>query len=300
MWPGNTADATSLIPVIDRLRKRFAIERVCIVADRGMIAEETIAELEARGLSYILGVRERSDRLARELILGDEAPFVPLVIARRDKDVDYEAEAVMLAERRYVVCRNLEEMKKDAASRAAILASLEKQLEKGDKALVGNKGYRRFLKAPEEGGFAIDSARAGEDAKFDGVFVLRANTDLSPLEAMICDKNLWRVERVFRTSKSLFETRPIFHKLDETIRGHASCSFLALVLKKELEDRVCALGKTFCWPETLFDLDSVTETEVEQDGKRFLLRTAPRAAASLALRAACVALPPTLRQMEAA
>jgi len=300
MWPGNTADVTSLIPVIDRLRKRFAIERVCVVADRGMISAETIAEIEARGLFYILGVRERSDKLVRDLVLDDPAPFVPLLVQKRDKDVDYEAKTVTRAGRRYIVCRNLEEMKKDAATRAALLASLEKQLAKGDKALVGNKGYRRFLKAPEEGGFAIDRAKAEEDAKFDGVFVLRTNTRLSPLEAMICYKQLWRVERVFRTSKSLFETRPIFHKLDETIRGHVSCSFLALVLKKELEDRVAALGQPFSWPDILADLDSLTETEVEQDGKRFLLRTAPRAAASLALRAASVALPPTLRQIEAA
>ena len=60
---------------------------------------------------------------------------------------------------------------------------------------------------------------------------------------MLCYKQLWRVERAFRTSKSLFATRPIFHKLDETIRGHVSCSFLALVLKKELEDRIATVGK---------------------------------------------------------
>ena len=114
---------------------------------------------------------------------------------------------------------------------------------------------------------------------------------------------LWDIERAFRTSKSLFETRPIYHKLDETIRGHVSCSFLALVLKKELEDRIAAIGGAApcaSWPEILADLDSLTETQVEQDGKRFILRSAPRPAASLALRAAGVALPPSVRQLPAA
>ena len=306
MWPGNTADAGSLIPVVDRLRKRFSVRRVCVVADRGMISAETIAELEARGLLYILGVRERTDKLVRDLVLDDPAPFVPLVLTKRKKDIEYEAKAVALAGRRYIVCRNREEMKKDAAARAAILAALERQLKKGDKSLVGNKGYRRFLATPGDDHFAIDRAKAEEDAKFDGVFVLRTNADLSPLEAMLCYKNLWMVERAFRTSKSLFATRPIFHKLDETIRGHVSCSFLALVLKKELEDRIATVGKPAAegdaaeggsWPDILADLDSLTETEVEQDGKRFLLRSAPRPAASLALRAAGVALPPTVRQL---
>ena len=61
--------------------------------------------------------------------------------------------------------------------------------------------------------------------------MVRTNTDLNPLEAMLCYKQLWTVEQTFRTAKHLFSTRPIFHKLDETIRGHVFCSFLALLLK---------------------------------------------------------------------
>ena len=100
----------------------------------------------------------------------------------------------------------------------------------------------------------------------------------------------------------LFETRPIYHQLDETIRGHVACSFLALVLTKELEDRLAAAGDDAraSWPAVVADLDSLTETEVEQDGKRFLLRSAPRPAASLTLSALGVALPPTLRQVAVA
>jgi Transposase DDE domain len=82
MWPGNTADVTALVPLIDRLRRRFSIGRVCIVADRGMISVETIAALEARGLLYILGVRERTDNLVRDVVLNDTASFVPLVIEK--------------------------------------------------------------------------------------------------------------------------------------------------------------------------------------------------------------------------
>ena len=295
MWPGNTADVTTLIPVIERLRRRFAIARVCVVADRGLISAETLAELEARRLLYILGVRERTDKLVRELVLDDPAPFVPLVMSKRGKQVDYEAKAVTLAGRRYIVCRNHQEAQKDAADRISILAALERQLAKGDKALIGNTGYRRYLKTISDEHFAIDAAKVEEEKKFDGIFVLRTNTDLNPLEAMLCYKHLWTVEQTFRTAKHLLATRPIFHKLDETIRGHVFCSFLALVLKKALDDRIAAVGRAGSWPEIIADLDSLTETEIEHDGKHFVARSAPRSAASLALRAAGVALPPTIR-----
>jgi hypothetical protein len=295
MWPGNTADVTSLVPVIDRLRQRFAIGRVCIVADRGMISAETIAALEARGLLYILGVRERTDKLVHDVVLNDATPFVPLTLETRGMQTDYGAKAVTLGGQRYIVCINHQEAEKDAAERRAILAALQRQLKKGDKALVGNTGYRRFLKTVGGGHFAIDHGKAEDDARFDGIFVLRTNTDLNPLAAMLRYKQLSAVEQTFRTAKHLLATRPIFHKLDETIRGHVFCSFLALVLKAELEARIAALGRESSWPAVIADLDSLTETEIDQDGKRFLLRSAPRPAASLALRATGVALPPTVQ-----
>ncbi len=163
------------------------------------------------------------------------------------------------------------------------------------KSTWSTNGSRQPAKIRDEH-FAIDPDKVEDEKRFDGIFVLRTNTDLNPLEAMLCYKQLWTVEQTFRTAKHLFETRPIFHKLDETIRGHVFCSFLALVLKKALEDRIAALGHAGSWPEIIADLDALTETEIEHDGKRFLLRSAPRPAASLALRAAGVALPPTVRQ----
>jgi transposase len=301
MWPGNTTDVRSLLPVVDRLQRRFSIGRICIVADRGMISAETIAGLEARGLLYILGVRERSDKLVREVVLADDAPFVPLIVEKRKQETEYGAKTVKLNNQRYIVCINHQEAQKDAADRRAILESLERQLKKGDKALVGNTGYRRFLATVGDGHFAINHGKAEEDKKFDGIFVLRTNTDLNPLQAMLRYKQLWTVEQTFKTEKHLFATWPIFHKLDETIRGHVACSFLALVLKVELEERIDGPKRAVtgprrgAWPEILADLDSLTETLIEQDGKRFLVRSAPRPAASLALRAAGVALPPTVR-----
>lgn len=156
-------------------------------------------------------------------------------------DTALEAKAVTLGKRRYIVCRNRAEAEKNAAEREAIVANLRQALRRGDKALVGNAGYRRFLKPPEVG-FAIDEARVAEDARFDGIFVLRTNTTLDPLQAMLRYRELQGVEQLFRSAKSLLATRPIFHKRDATIGGHVFCSFLALVLQKELADRCAARG----------------------------------------------------------
>ena len=293
MWPGNTTDVAALMPVVDRLGQRFGITRVCVVADRGMISTATISALEERGLEYILGVRERSTKEVRTLVLDDDAPFVPLLIPRQGRpDTELEAKAVILGGRRYIVCRNLAEAARDATERDAILANLRQALRRGDKALVGNAGYRRFLKAPAQG-FAIDEARVAEDARFDGIFALRTNTTLDPLQAMLRYRELQGVEQLFRSAKSLLATRPIFHKCDAT--GHVFCSFLALVLKKELADRCAARGFQPEWDEVRRDLDRLQEVEVAQDGKRFILRTPVVGCAGKLFQTLGVALPPNIR-----
>ena len=174
LWPSNTADVTTLLPVVERLRTRFGIGRACVVADRGMISAATVAELEEKGIDYILGVRERSTAEVRSTVIDDDGVAVPLTIPRQKGETDLAIKDVVVAGRRYVLCRNAEQARKDADTRTALLAGLERKLTQGDKALVGNAGYRRFLADPA-GGFTIDATKVEADARFDGLFVLRTN-----------------------------------------------------------------------------------------------------------------------------
>ena len=301
MWPGNTADVTTLVPVIDRLRGRFGIGRVCVVADRGMISAATIAALEQRGLDYILGVRERSSKEVRDVVLADPQPSVPLSIPRQGRpDTELQAKEVMHDGRRYIVCRNLLEAAQDARNRETVVAALRAKLKQGDKSLVGNSAYRRYLRTPDEQHFIIDEQRIADEARYDGLYVLRTNTRLHPLQAMMRYRELLVVEQMFRSHKALLETRPIFHQTDEAIRGHVFCTFLALVLRKELEDRLAVARVKPEWRVLLTDLDRLQEIEVEQDGKRFILRTPVTGVAGKVFQAVGVALPPQIRDAKPA
>ena len=112
----------------------------------GRLIRSRYAAVLGVGLRTFSACASAATSLVRELVLEDAAPFVPLAINKRGKQTDYEAKTVMLAGRRCIVCRNHQEAEKDAADRASIVAALERQLAKGDKALVGNTGYRRYLK----------------------------------------------------------------------------------------------------------------------------------------------------------
>jgi hypothetical protein len=148
-----------------------------------------------------------------------------------------------------------------------VLAGLERKLAQGDKALVGNAGYRRFLADAAGDGFSIDAAKVEADAHFDGLFVLRTNTRLTALQVVLRYRNLLAVEQGFLAAKTLLATRPVFHRTDAAIRGHIFCTFLALVLRKELMDRLAARDLALPeWQHIVDDLPTSARSRSSKTG----------------------------------
>jgi transposase len=301
MWPGNTTDVKTLLPIAQRIRKRFQVARCCLVADRGMISEQTLKALDdpETGFPYILGVRMRTVKEVRDEVLADTQEFqIVTPEGKTSKDPSpLQVKEVCVNGRRYIVCLNPKQARKDAADREAILESLEEQLKKGAAKLIGNRGFRRYLKG-QKGAFSIDAEKVKRDALFDGKWVLTTNTKLKADEVALKYKELWQVEQVFRDAKSILETRPTFHKRDDTIRGHVFCTFLALVLKKELYRRLDAAGHDFEWADIKQDLKSLQETIIEENGKRMAIRSQCEGTCGKVFQAVGVALPPTIREIK--
>ena len=301
LWPGNVTDVKTLIPIVDRLRTRFHIRSICIVADRGMISKETITELQSdeRQVHYILGARLRNVKEIYETVLSRGGRY-RVVHEARQKSTDpspLKVKEVRIDGRRYVVCLNGEQVKKDRADREAIVSALRKQIKQGAKSMVGNKGYRKYLRGDGKK-FTIDEAKVKRESRFDGKWVLQTDLDDMPTAGVALKyKQLWMVEEMFRTAKTLLETRPIYHHHDETIRGHVFCSFLALVLRKELQDRLALQGDKFEWAEILRDLEALQYVDVEHQGKHFRLRSEALGTCSAVFRAAGVAIPQTIQKI---
>jgi transposase len=178
LLPGNATDVKLLIPVIKGIQARFEAGSFCVVADRGMISEKTIEALEApgSGIEYILGCRMRKQKEVREDVLGRRG-------GGKYQDVRFDREAsedplelkvkeIWIEDRRYIVCFNPERAEKDAADRKAIVESLKEKSKQGDKVLVGNKGYRKYLK------------REGEEAACRYKCNCSAKTKLGPCNSL--------------------------------------------------------------------------------------------------------------------
>lgn len=271
LLPGNTADRSAFTRMITTLRTRFHIGHVIVVADRGMISQKVLAWLTdhpSAPFDYILGCRLRRDAEVTAAVLARPGRYHPV-----DGTATLQVKEVHVGPHRYVVCRNLEEAKKDAAARQAILAKLEHTLaHHGPKAVIGNVGFKRFVTLAK-GSVAIDRAAVERDARLDGKFVLRTSTPLSAEEVARAYKSLWRVERAFRETKSTFEVRPIFHHRDDTSIGHIVACFLALRLEVDLQRRLDQRPVDVAWPDLMRDLAEVRAVDLTLDGQGYRLRT---------------------------
>jgi len=299
MWPGNTTDVKTLLPIVEKMQQRFKIDRVCIVADRGMISAETIRELEnpENTIPYILGTRMRKVKEIRNVVLSHPGRYKEVRPESGDgKDPEpLKVKQVEHNGHRYIVCYNPRQARKEARDREVILAALKEQIKKGAKSLVGNKGYRKYLTIAKDS-VSIDEEKVRYESRFDGKWVLATNTNLSAEKVALSYKELWQVEKVFRDVKSLLNTRPIFHQRDRTIRGHVFCSFLALVLRKELERQLNLAGHVLEWADIKQDLKALQQVTIEENGRKMAIRSKCEGVCGKVFQAVGVAMPPTIRE----
>ena len=239
----------------------------------------------------------RKSKEVKDKILSQGGRYQQVFGKSRDSKAPspLKVKEVSIGSKRYIVCLNEDQAAKDKADGKAIVESLREALKRGDKSLIGNKGYRRFV-ASQGRRFVIDEQKVMQEAHYDGKWVLTTNTNLSAKASALKYKQLWMVESIFRSMKSLLETRPIFHKCDATIRGHVFCSFLALLLRKELEDRLEQKGFTVEWADVIRDLDNLVEMEIEVSDKCYTIRSNTEGAIAKVFGACGVALPPLLSQ----
>jgi hypothetical protein len=291
VMPGNRADGKVFQELIGLLRGRFQIGRVIVVVDRGMVSRENLDLMtrdEAFPFDYIVGCRMRKQKEVTEEVLSRGGRYHEVSKKLKVKELEIKG-------RRYVICLNEEEVKKDKAARESMVRALEEKLVKsGPKSLVGNRGYARFLKT-ERGALKIDYGAVKRDERMDGKFVLRTTTDLSAEEVAQVYKGLWRVERTFREQKSTLQIRPIYHQRDRQCVGHIVASFLALRLEVDLQRALDERSVDVSWPDLMGDLKQLQAVRMEMNGKNYLIRTDLVGSAYQAFMAAGVKIPPRVQ-----
>ena len=286
IWPGNMADVKTLIPVVTTLKKRFGLRKVVLVCDRGMVSKANLKAIRKAGYDYIVGMKMRRLIEVRDRVLARAGRYEEVADNLQVKEV-------WVSNRRYIICFNPEEAEKDKKDREAILEKIRQKLISGGiKKLIGNRGYKRFLKI-KQGAAEIDAHKAKEDERYDGKYVLRTTTKLPAAEVAQAYKQLTWIERLWRELKSVVEVRPIYHHLKkDNVKGHIFACFLALYLAALLKRKLAQANLKFPWDEIIRDLSCMRAVTVRLNGDRYLMRPSFKGHAGTLFQVVGVKAPP--------
>jgi transposase len=286
IWPGNTADVKTLVPVMESLQKRFPIRQVVLVCDRGMVSASNLEALSGAGHEYIVGMKMRNLVEVRDEVIGRAGRY-------HEVDEKLRVKEVWVEDRRYVICYNPQEAEKDRRDREAILAKMREKLASGGvKKLINNRGYRRYLKV-ERGAAGIDERVVREEERYDGKYVLRTTTSLPAVEVAEAYKELTWIERLWRELKEVVEVRPIFHwRQRANVKGHIFACFLALHLAALLKRKLAEADWALPWDEVIRDLSQMRAVVVELGGENYLLRSPLKGCAGQVFAAVGLKVPP--------
>ena len=226
IFEGNRYEGHTLLPVIEKFKHTYQLDRLVVIADAGLLSNENISELQSRQYEYILGARIKNESLdLKKQILSIQFKNGQSTELVKDENT------------KIIVSYSQARAKKDAANRKKGLEKLQRSIAGGKltKSNINNRGYNKYLKLEGELKISIDKARYLADAKWDGLKGYITNTKLSKDEIIDNYKQLWKIEKAFRISKTDLRIRPIYHRLKHRIEAHICIAFCAYKIYKELE-----------------------------------------------------------------
>ena len=236
LFPGNTADVSTLLPVVRKLQGRFNISRTTLVADSGMLSKANVAALQELNCDYLLAARLGG-------IADDKLDTLLLQLNNQTMDADgFKLLDTEHDGRRLVLSYSPSLARKQRHERAKLIEKLQKKLGKGGKGvgnLIANSKYRKWVKLDNTDVPELDVE--AKESKLDGVRGVYTSLSVASCGASAIKvryAELWRIEHVFRVLKSDLRMRPIFHWKEKRIKAHVAICFSAYVLLAHLHYRV--------------------------------------------------------------
>jgi transposase len=272
VFRGNTFEGTTLVKVLRKLQKHFKLERVVIVADKGLNSKLNLKGIKDAGFEYIVSCRVKNlaKKVQEQILLEsgyEEVTFKEVFGSSEDEEkeadekhlfkyklLDYsnriryadegQGKTVTVKLEEKLMCTySSKRAAKDRRDRQRQVDKAQKVVDTNQKSVLNHRGYKRFITT--EGAeqdtqrLVLDKAKIDQAARFDGFAALQCSRlDTDALEALRHYRQLWRIEESFRTIKSTMKTRPIFLRTPKHVEGHFVLCFLAFLLERELEYRL--------------------------------------------------------------
>lgn len=307
LFPGNTFEGHTLLPVLERLKERYQLEDVVFVADRGLFSDENLGLLEQGGFKYIVGARIKnvSKKLQDEILNFDNYRVIdPIVRPSKkamEKPVQKIAQFVQGEGRSLVVHYSSKRAHKDAEDRRKAIEKLYKKLAKSKdpKSLLNNFGYKKYLEVEGAAKLVVNRSKIESAACWDGLVGLVTNMkEANPEQLLSYYRGLWQVEESFRINKHDLRMRPIYHWKPHRVRAHIAISFIAFVCVRYLEHFLSIRSKKLSPKEIRKSLSRVQASIIKdkKTDKTFLLSSQMSAHAKMIYRVLGIKVPGSIAE----
>jgi transposase len=272
LFPGNTFEGHTLLSTLDRIKERFQIDQVIIVADKGLNSKLNLKQIKDRGYDYIVSCRlKKLPQAMKAQVLSpcDDQP-IPIrdVFGMEDdaqkphtfkyKVLDYtnvvkyqdeqQPKTLTVELREKLICSwSSRRAAKDKADRQRQVEKARKAITENHPSILSHRGYKRYIKksnrANTDDTLSLDQEKIEAEARFDGYAAIQCSQlDCGVIEVMRAYRQLLKIEESFRVIKSPLRTRPVFVWTPEHVKGHFGVCFLAFALERELEYRLNRRG----------------------------------------------------------
>ena len=295
IFKGNTFEGATFENALDDLKKKYCIDKVIIVADRGMLSKSNVEKVVTHGYDYVIGERLKSLPKAQKEILLDRKNYKNewIYLDNQDKKVMVQYTTLEVGDKTIICTYSEKRAKKDKYDRLEKLEKAQKLLKNPSN--LKKKASRFFLKATSNEKYELDLNKIENAAKYDGLMAISTNTTISTTTILDQYKQLYKIEQSFRTFKSHLEVRPMFHWTDARIEGHICMCYMALTMQNWVLSK-CNKTKTKVTEKTLRStLDKMQLSKIQNESNELYLRSKPSALEALIQKAVGVkALPPMM------
>lgn len=270
-FPGSTYEGHTLIPILDKIKTRYQLDKVIFVGDSGMLNSDNLLALEKAKYEYIIGARLKNQKAAikKQILDLDTYEF-------HSEDAQVSLKDICLDEdHRLIVTHSKVRARKDAYDREKAIKKLTEKLKKNKnvKSLISNYGYKKYLNIESDSEISLNGKKLEEQIKWDGLHGITTNSkNLTPKELLEQYRGLWQVEESFRITKHDLKVRPIFHWTPDRVKAHLAISFMTFCCVRHLEYRL-ALQYEKMSPEVIRQELIRIQSSIlkDKDGQRYVI-----------------------------
>jgi transposase len=290
LFPGNTYEGKTVVPLLNKLKKDFLLEKIIFVGDKGIVGSEVMTELSSAGYEYIIAAK----------ISKVSAEYHPEILNREKYsriDEIISAHQLIIEGQRLVLGFSTKRAERDKKQRELLLERLQKRLDKSSKPKsVTKSAYNSYLTMEGESRMVIDPQKVKENAKWDGFFGFYTNNQsMNNKQIVLTYQMLWQIENSFRVLKSTLDLRPIYHWTEKRIQGHIMICFLSLYMLRAIEYKINRQEKLNISTDEIFDhLDKIRAVTINAFKKKVVMRTEIADENNLVLRALGIKIPPAI------